>query len=185
LSAIAGSPSERDGKGASVAAWRGYYDAAREKVFSFAARAVRYFQANVNRADAMIRFRRPFSENERHAMPALPPSSVPPILLLLASNVFMTTAWYGHLKYKSSPLWLAIVASWAIAFVEYCLAVPANRWGSAVYSTAQLKTIQEVITLIVFAGFSVLVLKEPLTLNHAVGFALIAAGAYFIFKGPF
>lgn len=118
-------------------------------------------------------------------MPALPPSSVPPILLLLASNVFMTTAWYGHLKYKSSPLWLAIVASWAIAFVEYCLAVPANRWGSAVYSTAQLKTIQEVITLIVFAGFSVLVLKEPLTLNHAVGFALIAAGAYFIFKGPF
>jgi uncharacterized protein len=107
-----------------------------------------------------------------------------PILLLIASNVFMTFAWYGHLKYKSSPLIIAIIASWAIAFVEYCLAVPANRFGSAVYSTAQLKTMQEVITLIVFAIFSVFYLKEAITLNHVVGFAFIAAGAFFVFKGP-
>jgi uncharacterized protein (DUF486 family) len=111
--------------------------------------------------------------------------AITPIVFLVISNVFMTTAWYGHLKYPASPLWIAIVASWAIAFVEYCFAVPANRIGHAVYSTAQLKTMQEVITLIVFAGFSVLVLKEPLTLNHAAGFALIAAGAWFVFKGPF
>lgn len=108
-----------------------------------------------------------------------------PIVFLIISNVFMTTAWYGHLKYPGSPLWIAIVASWAIAFVEYCFAVPANRIGHAVYSTAQLKTMQEVITLVVFAGFSVLVLKEPLTINHAIGFVLIAAGAWFVFKGPF
>ena len=107
-----------------------------------------------------------------------------PILLLIASNVFMTFAWYGHLKFKTTPLWIAILASWSIALIEYCLAVPANRFGSAVYSTAQLKTMQEVITLAVFAGFSVLWLNEPLTLNHAVGFALIAAGAWFIFAGP-
>lgn len=107
-----------------------------------------------------------------------------PIVLLIASNVFMTFAWYGHLKFKASPLWIAILASWSIAFIEYCLAVPANRWGSAVYSTAQLKTMQEVITLLVFASFSVLWLKEPLTLNHLVGFTLIAAGAWFIFAGP-
>ena len=112
------------------------------------------------------------------------PAALTPILLLLASNVFMTFAWYGHLKYKSSPLMLAIVASWSIAFIEYCFAVPANRWGSAVYSTAQLKTMQEVITLLVFAGFSVFFLKEALTWNHAVGFALIAAGAFFVFRGP-
>ncbi len=90
------------------------------------------------------------------------PRSLVPILLLVASNVFMTFAWYGHLKYKASPLLIAIVASWGIAFFEYCLAVPANRIGTEVYSTAQLKTMQEVITLIVFAGFSVLYLKEPL-----------------------
>jgi uncharacterized protein (DUF486 family) len=107
-----------------------------------------------------------------------------PIFLLACSNVFMTFAWYGHLKYKSSPLVLAILASWGIAFIEYCFAVPANRYGSAVYSTAQLKTIQEVITLLVFAGFSVLYLKEAFTWNHAVGFALIAAGAFFVFRGP-
>jgi uncharacterized protein (DUF486 family) len=107
-----------------------------------------------------------------------------PILLLIASNVFMTFAWYGHLKFKTTPLWIAILASWSIALIEYCLAVPANRFGSAVYSTAQLKTMQEVITLAVFAVFSVLWLNEPLTLNHAVGFALIAAGAWFIFAGP-
>lgn len=104
--------------------------------------------------------------------------------MLFFSNVFMTFAWYGHLKYKASPLWIAIIASWSIAFFEYCLAVPANRLGSAVYTTAELKTIQEVITLTVFAAFSVLYLKEPLTINHLVGFAFIVAGAYFIFRGP-
>lgn len=109
---------------------------------------------------------------------------VTPILLLVASNIFMTFAWYGHLKFKASPLWMAILASWSIALIEYCLAVPANRWGSAVYSTAQLKTMQEVITLLVFAAFSVMWLKEPLTLNHLVGFTLIAGGAWFIFAGP-
>ena len=112
------------------------------------------------------------------------PAALTPILLLLASNVFMTFAWYGHLKSKSSPLMLAVLASWSIAFIEYCFAVPANRWGSAVYSTAQLKTMQEVITLLVFAGFSVFFIKEALTWNHAVGFALIAAGAFFVFRRP-
>lgn len=105
-----------------------------------------------------------------------------PILLLIASNVFMTLAWYGHLKFKSAPLLIVIVASWGVAFIEYCLAVPANRIGHAVYSAAQLKTMQEVITLAVFAIFSVLYLKEPLTWNHAVGFVLIAAGAWFVFR---
>jgi uncharacterized protein (DUF486 family) len=109
---------------------------------------------------------------------------ITPILLLIASNVFMTFAWYGHLKYKASPLWIAVLASWGIAFVEYCLAVPANRYGSAVYTTAQLKTMQEVITLSVFAVFSVMWLGEALTVNHVVGFALIALGAWFIFAGP-
>src|SRR5262245_5252324 len=109
---------------------------------------------------------------------------VAPVLLLVASNVFMTFAWYGHLRYKASPLWIAVLASWGIALIEYCLAVPANRYGNAIYTTAQLKTIQEVITLSVFAGFSVLWLNEPLTLNHGVGFALIALGAWFIFAGP-
>jgi uncharacterized protein (DUF486 family) len=108
--------------------------------------------------------------------------AVAPVILLLLSNLFMTFAWYGHLKYKSAPIMLAILASWGIAFVEYCLAVPANRIGHAVYSTAELKTMQEVITLVVFAGFSVLFLKEPLAWNHAVGFALIAAGAFFVFQ---
>jgi hypothetical protein len=112
------------------------------------------------------------------------PANLAPIALLLASNIFMTFAWYGHLKYKTSPLWIAVVVSWGIAFFEYCLAVPANRLGSAAYTTAELKTIQEVITLTVFAGFSIFFLKEPLTINHAVGFTMIVAGAYFIFKGP-
>jgi hypothetical protein len=112
--------------------------------------------------------------------PVVPPY-LQPILLLVASNVFMTFAWYGHLKHKNSALWLVIVVSWGIAFFEYCLAVPANRWGSEVYSAAQLKTMQEVITLVVFAVFSVLYLKEPLGWNHALGFAFIAAGAFFIF----
>jgi uncharacterized protein (DUF486 family) len=105
-----------------------------------------------------------------------------PVMLLLCSNVFMTFAWYGHLKFKTSPLWIAVAVSWAIAFVEYWFAVPANRIGSAVYSTAELKTIQEAITLLVFAGFSAWYLKEPLGWNHAVGFLLIVAGAFFVFK---
>ncbi|MBA2127799.1 hypothetical protein DLM45_16430 [Hyphomicrobium methylovorum] len=107
-----------------------------------------------------------------------------PIALLAMSNVFMTFAWYGHLKYTDRPLMLVIVVSWGIAFFEYCLAVPANRIGHTVYSAAELKTMQEVITLIVFAVFSVAYLKEPLTINHAIGFLLIASGAFFVFKGP-
>ena len=107
-----------------------------------------------------------------------------PILLLVGSNVFMTFAWYGHLRFKEAPLVAVMLASWGIALFEYCMAVPANRWGSAVYSTAQLKTIQEVVTLVVFAGFSVVYLKEPITWNYAIGFSLVAAGAYFIFRGP-
>ena len=106
-----------------------------------------------------------------------------PVLMLAASNVFMTMAWYGHLRFKATPLVMVIVASWGIAFIEYCLAVPANRVGHAVYSAAELKTIQEVITLIVFAAFSVLYLKEPLGWNHALGFTLIGAGAFFVFSG--
>ena len=108
-----------------------------------------------------------------------------PILLLIGSNVFMTIAWYGHLRFKEVPLLTVILASWGIALVEYFLAVPANRWGSAVYSTAQLKTIQEAVTLVIFAGFSILYLREPFTLNYAIGFVFIAIGAYFIFNGPF
>jgi len=104
-----------------------------------------------------------------------------PILLLTASNIFMTIAWYGHLRFREYPLYLVILASWGIALVEYCLAVPANRYGYAVYTAPQLKTIQEVITLLVFAGFSTWVLKDPLGWPHAVGFALIAAGVAVIF----
>ncbi len=108
---------------------------------------------------------------------------VTPIVLLVCSNVFMTLAWYGHLNFKARPLVLVVLVSWGIAFFEYCLAVPANRYGNAVYSAAQLKTIQEVVTLSVFCGFSVLYLKEQLTWNHAFGFALIAVGAAFVFSG--
>ena len=107
-----------------------------------------------------------------------------PILLLAVSNVFMTFAWYGHLKYPTAPLLAVIGISWLIAFLEYCFAVPANRFGHGVYSAAELKTIQEVITLTVFAVFSVFYLGESITVNHVVGFALICAGAFFIFKGP-
>jgi uncharacterized protein len=121
-----------------------------------------------------------------HFMPQVLSSSYAwPIILLIGSNVFMTIAWYGHLRFKEAPLFGVIVVSWAIAFIEYCMAVPANRWGSAVYTTAQLKTIQEVITLVVFAAFSVVYLREPFTANYAVGFVFIAVGAYFIFSGPF
>lgn len=112
------------------------------------------------------------------------PATVLPIVLLVCSNVFMTFAWYGHLKYPDRPLMLVILASWGIAFVEYCLAVPANRYGHAVYSAAQLKTIQEVVTLAVFVVFSVLYLGERITLSHLVGFAFIALGAFFVFKAP-
>ena len=116
------------------------------------------------------------------SMAVLLSPKVLPILLLIASNVFMTFAWYGHLKFKMSPLWMAVMASWSIAFVEYWFAVPANRIGHAVYSAAELKTIQEVITLSVFAVFSVLYLKEAITWNHLAGFALIALGATLIFR---
>ncbi|AJP72008.1 DMT family protein [Sphingomonas hengshuiensis] len=107
-----------------------------------------------------------------------------PVLMLIASNVFMTFAWYGHLKFKHTPLLIVILVSWGIAFFEYCLAVPANRIGSGVYSAAQLKGMQEVITLTVFAGFSVLYLGQKITVNHLIGFALIAAGAWFLFRTP-
>lgn len=104
-----------------------------------------------------------------------------PVLLLLGSNIFMTFAWYGHLKYKASPLWLAVIASWGIAFFEYTLMVPANRLGSSVYSVVQLKTIQEILTLLVFAGFSVWYLGQPLKWNHYAAFALIVGAAFLIF----
>jgi len=116
-------------------------------------------------------------------MPAMLASPyLSPILLLLGSNIFMTAAWYWHLRFKEVPLFTVILFSWALAFVEYCLAVPANRYGNAVYSPAQLKTMQEVITLLVFSGFSLVYLKEPISWNHLVGFALICAGAFFIFQ---
>ncbi|MFZ5670110.1 MAG: DMT family protein [Pseudomonadota bacterium] len=108
---------------------------------------------------------------------------IAPVLLLLASNLFMTFAWYGHLKHKASPLVLVVLVSWMIALPEYALAVPANRIGSAVWTTAQLKTLQEVITLLVFVGFSVLYLGEPLKLSTLAGFVLIAAGAGLVFLG--
>ncbi|MFC4729622.1 DMT family protein [Coralloluteibacterium thermophilus] len=104
-----------------------------------------------------------------------------PVALLLASNVFMTFAWYGHLKFGSTPLWIVVLASWGIAFFEYWLAVPANRIGHAVYSAAQLKTIQEVLTLSVFAVFSVAYLGESLRWNHFAGFALIVVASWLIF----
>lgn len=116
-------------------------------------------------------------------MPTITLAHVLPIIMLIGSNVFMNFAWYGHLSYRSSALWMAVLASWMIALPEYLLAVPANRIGYGVYSAAQLKTMQEVITLSVFALFSVFWLKEQLTWNHAIGFGLIAAGAFFIFHG--
>jgi uncharacterized protein len=104
------------------------------------------------------------------------------VLLLILSNVFMTVAWYGHLRFRSAPLILAILASWGIAFFEYCLQVPANRYGYGTFTAAQLKTIQEVITLSVFVVFSALYLHERPTWNTAIGFAFIAVGAWFVFK---
>jgi uncharacterized protein (DUF486 family) len=115
-------------------------------------------------------------------MSAILSPKILPILLLLASNIFMTFAWYGHLKFKTAPLYAAVVFSWAIAFFEYWLAVPANRIGHTVYSAAELKTMQEVITLVVFVVFSVFYLKEGISWNHVIGFALICGGAALIFR---
>ena len=116
-------------------------------------------------------FRNPTAHNE----------DVRTILLLFVSNIFMTIAWYGHLKDKSRPLFLAILMSWGIAFFEYCLMVPANRWGHAVYSAPQLKGLQEIITLLVFAGFSTWYLGEGVKWNHVAAFALIVVAAFLLF----
>ena len=105
-----------------------------------------------------------------------------PILLLTISNVFMTFAWYGHLKFKSTALWVVILVSWGIALFEYCFQVPANRIGHEYFNAAQLKTIQEVITLIVFSVFSILYLKEEFRWNYLVGFFFIILALFFIFK---
>lgn len=104
------------------------------------------------------------------------------VILLLISNIFMTFAWYGHLKYTNHPLWKVVIVSWLIAFVEYCFQVPANRIGHAQFTAAQLKTMQEVITLVVFSVFSVLYLKEPLKWNYIVGFLMIIGAVFFVFK---
>jgi hypothetical protein len=106
---------------------------------------------------------------------------IAPILLLIGSNVFMTFAWYGHLKFTDRPLWIVILASWCIAFFEYCLQVPGNRIGYRVYNPAQLKTIQEIITLSVFVVFSIYYLDAQIKWNHLVGFGLIVVAAFFIF----
>ena len=106
---------------------------------------------------------------------------IAPISLLFASNVFMTFAWYGHLKFKGSPLWLAVIVSWGIAFFEYCLMVPANRLGHSVYSAVQLKTIQEIVTLVVFVGFSYWYLGEAVSARQLAGFALIVVAGFLIF----
>jgi hypothetical protein len=103
------------------------------------------------------------------------------ITLLLISNIFMTFAWYGHLKHKTAPLLLTILVSWGIAFAEYCFMVPANRIGSSTFTTTQLKVIQEVITLVVFTGFSLLYLKEQMKWNYVVGFAFILLAVFFVF----
>jgi uncharacterized protein len=108
-------------------------------------------------------------------------SRVLPIILLLCSNIFMTVAWYGHLRFKSVPLWQAILVSWGIAFFEYCLMVPANRWGFGAYTVMQLKIVQEIITLTVFSVFAVYALQAQIRWNHIVAFALIVAAAGFTF----
>lgn len=105
-----------------------------------------------------------------------------PMLLLLISNVFMTFAWYGHLKFKSAPLWIVIIASWGIAFFEYCFQVPANRIGHDYFDTPQLKIIQEAITIVVFCVFSIFYLREELKWNYIVGFLLILLAVFFVFK---
>ncbi|MBP5430090.1 MAG: DMT family protein [Elusimicrobiaceae bacterium] len=105
-----------------------------------------------------------------------------PIALLCVSNLFMTIAWYGHLKFKSHALWLVILVSWAIAFFEYCLLVPANRIGSNYFTVTELKVMQEVITLLVFAAFSAWYFKETFKWNHLVGFLCLVAAVFFVFK---
>ncbi|MDR0306313.1 MAG: DMT family protein [Chitinispirillales bacterium] len=108
--------------------------------------------------------------------------SLIPLAMLTVSNIFMTFAWYGHLKFKQSPLWIVILVSWGIAFFEYCFQVPANRMGHSYFSAPQLKVAQEVITLIVFTVFSVTYLKEEFKWNHIVGFILILLAVFFVFK---
>ena len=105
-----------------------------------------------------------------------------PVLLLTISNIFMTFAWYGHLKHKSAALWIVILVSWGIALLEYCFQVPANRIGHEYFTAAQLKTIQEVITLVVFSVFSILYLKEEFQWNYLIGFCFIILAVFFIFK---
>lgn len=113
-------------------------------------------------------------------MTELTQSRLAPVALLVASNVFMTFAWYGHLKFKSSPLWIVVLASWGIAFFEYCLMVPANRWGHGTYTATQLKIMQEVITLLVFCAFAVFYLGEKLKWNHLAAFACVIAAVFFV-----
>lgn len=108
--------------------------------------------------------------------------AVKTVVLLTISNIFMTFAWYGHLRFKNKSLWIVVLASWMIAFFEYCFQVPANRIGHASFSVVQLKVMQEVITLVVFCFFSVLYLKEGLKWNYLIGFAFMTAAVYFIFK---
>ncbi len=104
-----------------------------------------------------------------------------PVVLLTWSNIFMTIAWYGHLKFKNKPLWLVIVVSWGIAFLEYCFQVPANRWGNSVYSAAQLKIMQELITLTVFCIFAIVYLGEKIRWNYVAAFICILAAVAFAF----
>ncbi len=103
------------------------------------------------------------------------------LVLLTISNIFMTFAWYGHLKFKAAPLWIVILASWGIAFFEYCFQVPANRLGHGTFTATQLKVMQEVITLVVFCGFLVFYLGEPLRWNYLVGFAFLVGAVFFVF----
>jgi uncharacterized protein (DUF486 family) len=117
-------------------------------------------------------------------LPMIPARTMSTVLLLLVSNVFMTYAWYGHLRHRNLPLVATILTSWGIAFFEYCFQVPANRYGYGRFNAAELKTIQEVISLVVFAVFSVLYLKEELRWNHVVGFALIVCAVFIIFYKP-
>lgn len=105
------------------------------------------------------------------------------IILLVISNIFMTVAWYGHLRFRAAPLWEVILVSWLIAFMEYCFQVPANRIGSYEFSAAQLKVIQEVITLIVFSVFSVFYLKQQFQWNYLVAFLLVVGAVVFVFMG--
>ncbi len=119
----------------------------------------------------------------RAALPLLPLIATP--LLLVGSNIFMTYAWYGHLRdFKSSPLWIVIGASWMVAFFEYCLQVPANRIGyeQAGFSLAQLKVMQEVITMAVFAAFALLYMREKLTMNFVYAGICLVAAAWFMFR---